>query len=133
MGLLLVVLAVILYLPFYLGLRSQAAPPYLLPFIMRPTRLAHFLVIFGMPLVGVTFLTAILAGFGRAVAEVGAVIIVGGNIAHLTRVMTTAIALETNRGDLPLALGLGVLLIGLSILINAAAHLAQEVTRSAAT
>ncbi len=78
-----------------------------------------------------SLLTAVLAGFGRAIAEVGAVIIVGGNIAHLTRVMTTAIALETNRGDLPLALGLGILLIGLSILINAAAHLAQEVARSA--
>ncbi len=78
-----------------------------------------------------SLLTAVLAGFGRAVAEVGAVIIVGGNIAHLTRVMTTAIALETNRGDLPLALGLGILLIGLSILVNAAAHLAQEAARSA--
>jgi tungstate transport system permease protein len=78
-----------------------------------------------------SLLTAVLAGFGRAIAEVGAVIIVGGNIAHMTRVMTTAIALETNRGDLPLALGLGILLIGLSILINAAAHLAQEVARSA--
>jgi tungstate transport system permease protein len=75
-------------------------------------------------------LTAILAGFGRAIAEVGAVIIVGGNIAHVTRVMTTAIALETNRGDLPLALGLGLLLIALSIAVNAAAYLAQAVTRS---
>ena len=75
-------------------------------------------------------LTAILAGFGRAIAEVGAVIIVGGNIAHVTRVMTTAIALETNRGDLPLALGLGLLLIALSIAVNAAAFLAQAVTRS---
>ncbi|MDH3212004.1 MAG: ABC transporter permease [Myxococcales bacterium] len=76
-------------------------------------------------------LTAILAGFGRAIAEVGAVIIVGGNIAHVTRVMTTAIALETSRGDLPLALGLGLLLIALSIAVNAAAYLAQAVTRSA--
>jgi tungstate transport system permease protein len=78
-----------------------------------------------------SLLTAVLAGFGRAIAEVGAVIIVGGNIAHVSRVMTTAIALETNRGDLPLALGLGIILIGLSILINATAHLAQEVARSA--
>jgi tungstate transport system permease protein len=60
---------------------------------------------------------------------VGAVIIVGGNIAHVTRVMTTAIALETSRGDLPLALGLGLLLIALSIAVNAAAYLAQAVTR----
>jgi tungstate transport system permease protein len=78
-----------------------------------------------------SLLTAVLAGFGRAIAEVGAASIVGGNIAHLTRVMTTAIALETNRGDIALALALGILLIGLSILINAAAHLAQEAVRSA--
>jgi tungstate transport system permease protein len=78
-----------------------------------------------------SLLTAVLAGFGRAIAEVGAVIIVGGNIAHLTRVMTTAIALETNRGDIALALALGIILVALSILINAAAHLAREVTRSA--
>ena len=78
-----------------------------------------------------SLLTAVLAGFGRAVAEVGAVIIVGGNIAHLTRVMTTTIALETNRGDLSLALALGIILVALSVLVNAAAHLAQEVVRSA--
>jgi tungstate transport system permease protein len=78
-----------------------------------------------------SLLTAVLAGFGRAVAEVGAVIIVGGNIAHLTRVMTTAIALETNRGDIALALALGMILVALSILVNAAAHLAQEAVRSA--
>jgi tungstate transport system permease protein len=78
-----------------------------------------------------SLLTAILAGFGRAIAEVGAAVIVGGNIAHLTRVMTTAIQLETNRGDLPLALALGIILVALSILINATAHLAQEAVRSA--
>jgi len=78
-----------------------------------------------------SLLTAVLAGFGRAVSEVGAVIIVGGNIAHLTRVMTTSIALETNRGDIALALALGIILVALSILVNAAAHLAQEVVRSA--
>jgi YYY domain-containing protein len=60
LGLILVVMAIVLYLPFYLGLRSQAAPPYLLPMIMRPTRLAHFLIIFGMPLVAVTVLVAAL-------------------------------------------------------------------------
>ncbi|MDH3687301.1 MAG: ABC transporter permease [Myxococcales bacterium] len=65
---------------------------------------------------------AILAGLGRAIAEVGAVQIVGGNIAHSTRVMTTAIALETSRGDLPLALGLGILLVALSIFLNGAAY-----------
>ena len=63
--------------------------------------------------------TCILAGFGRAIAEVGAVIIVGGNIDHLTRVMTTAIALETSKGNLTLALALGVVLLTLSLLVNA--------------
>jgi tungstate transport system permease protein len=68
-----------------------------------------------------SLLTALLAGFGRAAAEVGTVIIVGGNIDGFTRVMTTAIALETSKGDLPLALGLGVVLIGLVIAVNALA------------
>ena len=62
--------------------------------------------------------TAVLAGFGRASAEVGAVLIVGGNIAGYTRTMTTSIALETSKGDLPLALGLGIVLIQLTLLIN---------------
>jgi tungstate transport system permease protein len=70
-----------------------------------------------------SLLMAVLAGLGRAIAEVGAVIIVGGNIAGVTRTMTTAIALETSRGDLALALGLGLVLIGLSATINAAAFL----------
>jgi tungstate transport system permease protein len=70
--------------------------------------------------------TAVLAGLGRALAEVGAVIIVGGNIDGVTRVMTTTIALETSKGDLPLALSLGFVLIGLVILLNAAAHLIKE-------
>jgi tungstate transport system permease protein len=63
--------------------------------------------------------TALLAGFGRASAEVGAVLIVGGNIAGYTRTMTTSIALETSRGALPLALGLGIVLLMLTLLINA--------------
>jgi tungstate transport system permease protein len=65
--------------------------------------------------------TALLAGFGRAAAEVGAVIIVGGNIDGYTRTMTTAIALETSKGDLPLAMGLGTVLVAIVILVNAAA------------
>jgi len=69
-----------------------------------------------------TLVTAVLAGFGRASAEVGAVMIVGGNIDHVTRVMTTAIALEVSKGDLALALGLGIVLISLSLAINAATH-----------
>ena len=63
--------------------------------------------------------TAALAGFGRAIAEVGAVIIVGGNIDHLTRVMTTAIALETSKGDLALALALGIVLMAIALGVNA--------------
>ncbi|WP_250147992.1 ABC transporter permease [Halomonas jincaotanensis] len=74
-------------------------------------------------------MTVILAGFGRASAEVGAVMIVGGNIEGVTRVMTTAIVLETSKGDLPLALGLGILLLGLVALVNAAAYLIGESAR----
>jgi tungstate transport system permease protein len=73
-----------------------------------------------------SLLTAILAGLGRASAEVGAVMIVGGNIDGVTRVMTTTIALETSKGDLPLALGLGVVLIGIVLALNAAAFLVKE-------
>src|SRR6056297_2602682 len=72
-------------------------------------------------------LTAILAGFGRAIAEVGAVLIVGGNILHHTRVMTTTIALETSKGNLALALALGLILIVIATAINAAATLVGEV------
>ncbi len=67
-----------------------------------------------------SLLTAALAGMGRALAEVGAVLIVGGNINHVTRTMTTAIALETSRGELALALGLGFILISLSVIVSAA-------------
>jgi tungstate transport system permease protein len=68
----------------------------------------------------------LLAGFGRAIAEVGAVMMVGGNIAGSTRVMTTTIALETSKGDLPLALALGVLLVLLVLLVNGAAQLLKQ-------
>ena len=70
-----------------------------------------------------SLVTAVLAGFGRAIAEVGAVILVGGNIDHVTRVMTTAIALETSKGELALALALGIVLVAISIAINALVHL----------
>ena len=73
-----------------------------------------------------SLLTTLLAGLGRAAAEVGAVMIVGGNIDGVTRVMTTAIALETSKGDLPLALGLGVVLIAIVLVLNAAAFLVKE-------
>ncbi len=69
----------------------------------------------------ISLLTALLAGFGRAAAEVGAIMIVGGNIEGFTRTMTTAIALETSKGDLPLAIGLGVVLMIIVLLINALA------------
>jgi tungstate transport system permease protein len=76
-----------------------------------------------------SLVTAVLAGFGRASAEVGAVMIVGGNIDHVTRVMTTSIALETSKGDLPLALGLGLILITLSLIINGAAFVLRDAAR----
>jgi tungstate transport system permease protein len=66
-----------------------------------------------------SLLTVALAGFGRAVAEVGAVLIVGGNINHVTRVMTTTIALETSKGNLELALALGLLLLSIAVIVNA--------------
>jgi len=71
--------------------------------------------------------TALLAGFGRAAAEVGAIIIVGGNIDGFTRTMTTAIALETSKGDLPLAIGLGLVLIGIVLAINALAWVVRRI------
>ena len=73
-----------------------------------------------------SLLTAVLAGFGRAIAEVGAVMIVGGNIDHVTRVMTTTIALETSKGNLPLALGLGIVLISISLAVNAGVFLVRD-------
>ncbi len=73
-----------------------------------------------------SLVTALLAGWGRAAAEVGAIIIVGGNIQGFTRTMTTAIALETSKGDLPLAIGLGMILMSIVILINALAWLARR-------
>ncbi|MEO1549709.1 MAG: ABC transporter permease [Pseudomonadota bacterium] len=72
-------------------------------------------------------ITAVLAGFGRAIAEVGAVLIVGGNIAGVTRVMTTTIALETSRGNLELALALGLILIAIALSLNSLIHLAARI------
>jgi tungstate transport system permease protein len=77
-----------------------------------------------------SLLTVLLAGFGRAAAEVGAVIIVGGNIDGVTRVMTTAIALETSKGDLPLALGLGLVLITLVMALNVGAYVTRGWARA---
>jgi len=76
-----------------------------------------------------SLLTAALAGFGRAIGEVGAIMIVGGNIDHVTRVLTTAIALETQKGEFALALGLGFVLIGLAIFVNIAIHTLSRTER----
>ena len=73
-----------------------------------------------------SLMTTVLAGFGRAVSEVGAVMIVGGNIDGVTRVMTTTIALETSKGDLPLALGLGIILLAIVLALNAGAYVVKE-------
>lgn len=75
-------------------------------------------------------MTAALAGFGRAIGEVGAIMIVGGNIDHATRALTTAIALETGKGDFAMALGLGVVLIGLAVAVNVAIHMLSRTERS---
>ena len=74
-------------------------------------------------------LTGALAGFGRAIGEVGAIMIVGGNIDHATRVLTTAIALETGKGDFALALGLGFVLLALALIVNFAIHTLSRTER----
>ena len=76
-----------------------------------------------------SLVTIVLAGYGRAASEVGAVMIVGGNIDGVTRVMTTAIALETSKGDLPLALGLGIILLAIVLAFNAAANIVRDAAR----
>ena len=78
----------------------------------------------------ISLFTALLAGFGRAAAEVGAVMIVGGNIEGFTRTMTTAIALETSKGDMAMAMGLGLMLIAIVIAINASTWILSSLTRS---
>ncbi len=75
-------------------------------------------------------LTVWLAGFGRAIAEIGTVMMVGGNIDHYTRVMTTAIALETSKGNLEMAMALGIILMGMALLINILAHSVNRMQRS---
>jgi tungstate transport system permease protein len=76
-----------------------------------------------------SLVTIVLAGYGRAASEVGAVMIVGGNIDGVTRVMTTAIALETSKGDLPLALGLGIVLLAIVLALNAAASVVRDAAK----
>lgn len=79
-----------------------------------------------------SLLTVILAGFGRAISEVGAVIVVGGNIDHVTRVMTTTIALETSKGELALALALGTILLAIALVVNMAALMLKSSARKRA-
>jgi tungstate transport system permease protein len=92
---------------------------------LSPIRAAAMLLWIGR----FSLVTTVLAGLGRALAEVGAILIVGGNIAGATRTMTTAISLETSKGDLALALGLGIVLLTLTLTINGMAHFAREATR----
>jgi len=75
-------------------------------------------------------ITAMLAGFGRAIGEVGAIMVVGGNIDHATRALTTAIALETGKGDFGMALALGFVLIALAVAVNLGVHLMSRTERS---
>jgi tungstate transport system permease protein len=92
--------------------------------LMRIDGLSKAHSILELFVIGRSFLlTAFLAAFGRAIAEVGAIIMVGGNIRGFTRTMTTAIALETGKGELPLALGLGLVLVAISVLVSATAFL----------
>jgi len=74
-------------------------------------------------------LTAVLAGFGRAIGEVGAIMIVGGNIDHSTRVLTTSIALETGKGNFAFDMGLGIVLIFLAIVVNLLIHFLSKTER----
>jgi tungstate transport system permease protein len=100
------------------ALRVDGAPPW---------RCVHALLAMARP----ALVTVVLAAFGRAIAEVGAIMIVGGNIRGHTRTMTTAIALETSKGDLALAMGLGMILVALTILVSSATFLLERSTEPA--
>jgi tungstate transport system permease protein len=111
---------------FVAGLWAEYGDTLLMDGASRPRAIAVLLDMGRASLV-----TVALAAFGRAIAEVGAIIVVGGNIRGATRTMTTAIALETSKGDLPLALGLGVVLISLSLMVAAAAFTLEAHTTPA--
>ena len=116
--------SIVLILPIIISLSTQILKNY--------TKIQELFIIFSVPPKKsvityisdgkIILITIFLAGFGRAVSEVGAVIIVGGNIDRVTRVMTTTIALETSKGDLPLALALGIILLSISLIINVIAN-----------
>ena len=133
MGLPPVVVGLLIYL-----LLSRAGPLGSLGILFTPQAMVIAQTVLIVPIIAAmtliwdtrfSLLTIVLAGFGRAAAEVGAVMIVGGNIDGVTRVMTTTIALETSKGDLPLALGLGIVLITLVIALNALAAVIREVAQ----
>ncbi len=132
MGLPPVVVGLLVYL-----LLSRAGPLGTLGILFTPSAMIFAQSILILPIIAAlllwdtrfSLLTTLLAGFGRAAAEVGAVMIVGGNIDGVTRVMTTTIALETSKGDLPLALGLGMVLLAIVIAVNAAAYLTKELAQ----
>ena len=111
---------------FVAGLWAEYGDTLLMDGASRPRAIAVLLDMGRASLV-----TVALAAFGRAIAEVGAIIVVGGNIRGATRTMTTAIALETSKGDLPLALGLGVVLIALSLMVTATAFTLEARTAPA--
>lgn len=111
---------------FVAGLWAEYGDALLMDGASRPRAIAVLLEMGRASLV-----TVALTAFGRAIAEVGAIIVVGGNIRGATRTMTTAIALETSKGDLPLALGLGVVLISMSLMVTAAAFTLEARTTPA--
>lgn len=119
--------------PIIAALARQTVEDLLVEYgeLLRVVGAGPFRTVFTLLSEGRTSLvTTVLAGFGRASAEVGAVMIVGGNIDQVTRVMTTAIALETSKGDLPLALGLGVILIALSLAVNVGVAVVRDRARA---
>jgi tungstate transport system permease protein len=122
----------ILALPYVVALTAaaiQGLPPGLLAQARILGAGRRQLSILALREAKIGVIAAIIASLGAALSEVGAVIIVGGNIDGVTRVMTTTIALETSKGDLPLALGLGIVLILLVLLLNAAAYVIKEATQ----
>ena len=131
MGLPPVVVGLLVYI-----LLSRSGPFGVLGLLFTPTAMIIAQVIIITPVIASIahqamreLWTAALAGFGRAIGEVGAIMIVGGNIEHATRVLTTAIALETGKGDFALALGLGFVLIGLALAVNIAIHWLSKTER----
>jgi len=124
-----IIAQVVLTMPIVIALVHRPAAALWVEYgdLMRIDGLSKAHSILELFVIGRSFLlTAFLAAFGRAIAEVGAIIMVGGNIRGFTRTMTTAIALETGKGELPLALGLGLVLIVISVVVSATAFLLND-------